>query len=496
MAGMLGVLAFPLFVHLGRAPVRAWDESLFAMRAAYMAEQGRYLPDYDHWIPKGALHPNSKPPFTTWIQVIFLKVLGTTELALRLPASLAALGAMLFILWFFHNKLDMWPAGWTSAFVLATSSGFVREHAARTGDHDAPLALYMLMGVLAFYVLLNEEDRKARVKWWVLLSASAIASLLTKYLFGAMFWPGMALYAIYKGKLSWLLRQRALWVSATVVVLSCGGWVAFMEWQQPGFAGRVLYYEMLHRYTTVIEEHHAPWYFFLLQFWEGHFQPWLWLLPVPLAMLFFKASQKMKDFVLLLTACAATHLLVISSAHTKLPHYDVAAYPLLAMLAGIGLWKTMELLHLNWTNPLFQPTVVGLAIAGVVGFGILPYSKVIAQVWNPVWQEDENKYGYLFKEIEAHHGSLRKFKLVAPVFEAQAVYYAGLYNRRKGYQIELEDFPKRVQPGDTIMVCNRNYIDYLFRNYQLQGLATYEQCFVARVEGRSMASEDERKGQK
>ena len=90
--------------------------------------------------------------------------------------------------------------------------------------------------------------------------------------------------------------------------------------------------------------------------------------------------------------------------------------------------------------------------------------------------------GSRFREIEAHHGDLKRFKLLAPVFEAQAVYYAGLFNRKKGYDIELEDFPKRVEVGDTIMVCNRDYIDFLFKNFRLQGLASYEQCFVARVE--------------
>lgn len=481
---MVLLLAGPLFIHLGRAPVTAWDEALFAMRAAYIVEEGRYLPDYDHWIPKGALHPNSKPPFTTWIQAAFFKIFGIDEWVLRLPTALAALGTVLFFLWFFHRKMGVPQVGWASAFVLVTSLGYVREHAARSGDQDVPLALYMLTGVLAFYLLLRSDDKKEQNKWWAVLTLSSIAAILTKYLFGALFVPGMVLYAAYKKKLPWLLRQRALWVALAAVLLVCGGWVAIMEVQRPGFAERVIFYEMLNRYATTIEDHHAPWYFFLTQFWSGHFQPWLWLLPVPVAMLFLPGDRRWKDLVALLLTCALIHLLVISTAKTKLPHYDVVMYPLLAVLAGVGLWHAVTLLREAWRRPAMRATVLGLGLSGGVIFGVAPYSTLMKKVWNPTLTEDEHKYGYLFRELEAHHGGLKSFKLVAPVFEAQAVYYAGLFNRKKGYHIELEDFPKRVQVGDTIMVCNRQFIDYLFNTYHLQGLVTYDQCFVARVEGR------------
>ena len=481
---MLGVLATPLFLHLGRAPVSAWDEALFAMRAAYMAEEGHYLPDYDHWISRGAFHPNSKPPFTTWIQVGFLKVFGINELALRLPVALAALGTLLLFVWFFRRKTDAWPAGWTSAFVLVTTLGYVREHAARTGDQDVPLALYMLTGVVAFYLLLRSDKKKEQNKWWTVLAFSSIAAILTKYLFGALFMPGMLLYAVYKKKLPWLLRQRALWTSVVAVLLVCGGWVAFMEWQRPGFAERVVFYEMLNRYRTVIEEHQAPWNFYLLNLWNGYFQPWLWLLPVPVAMLFSKTKKRWKDLIVLLLLCAGFHLLVVSSSQTKVPHYEVVLYPLLAMLAGIGLWQLIATIKNNWNNDTQRPVMAGLALAVMVFLFAKPYAAVIGKVYEPKLTRDDYKYGYLFREIEARHADLKRFKLLAPVFEAQAVYYAGLFNRKKGYEIELEDFPKRVEVGDTIMVCNRDYIDFLFKNFRLQGLASYEQCFVARVEER------------
>ena len=67
---------FPVFLHLDWQPVNNWDESLFAMRAAYMSEEGHYLRDYSLWVDGGMQHRSTKPPFTTWLQVLSFKKIG------------------------------------------------------------------------------------------------------------------------------------------------------------------------------------------------------------------------------------------------------------------------------------------------------------------------------------------------------------------------------------------------------------------------------------
>ncbi|MFQ5447812.1 MAG: ArnT family glycosyltransferase, partial [Saprospiraceae bacterium] len=173
------VVYVPLFHHLTWEPIHNWDESLFAMRAGYMAEEGAYLPDYSHWVEGGPKHPNSKPPFTTWVQALSMKIFGVPELGLRLPVAFSALATVFLFLWFFRKKIGDIRIGYCAGFVLVTSLGYVRAHAARTGDQDVPLALYMLAGAFAFYQYIGEKDERKRWRWLALLTFLLIISALT-----------------------------------------------------------------------------------------------------------------------------------------------------------------------------------------------------------------------------------------------------------------------------------------------------------------------------
>lgn len=117
---------FPVFLHLDWLPMNNWDESLFAMRAAYMSEEGHYLRDYSLWVDGGMLHRSTKPPFTTWLQVLSFKVFGINELALRLPIAICTASLVMLFPWFSWKKLGSVKLGYCAGFVLVTSLGFVR----------------------------------------------------------------------------------------------------------------------------------------------------------------------------------------------------------------------------------------------------------------------------------------------------------------------------------------------------------------------------------
>ena len=164
-AMMVALAYFPLFLHLDSPPIKLWDESLFAMRAYYMAEEGAYLPDFSLF-PGITPFANIKPPMGTAIQALFLRLLGYNELALRLPSALFGIGVIV-VLWIGIKKVakDFWP-GFAAACVLISSAGFVRMHGTRTGDQDVFLAFWMLSGLLAYFQA--AETQKAR---WIWLTA-------------------------------------------------------------------------------------------------------------------------------------------------------------------------------------------------------------------------------------------------------------------------------------------------------------------------------------
>ncbi len=477
------VLYFPFVHHLGWEPIHNWDESLFAMRAAYMAEEGRYLPNYDHWIAGGPLHPNTKPPFTTWLQVLSFKILGINEIGLRATTLAAVLATILLFLYIARREFGDIRVGYLASFVLATTTGYVREHAARTGDQDVPLALYMLLGAYAFYRYVSgPRSGWSADRWLIVLVLASIAATLTKYVFGLFFLPGMAVYAVYKGVAGKMIRERRTWLAVLAVVVPLAAWLAVMDWRIPGFLQRALHYEMLDRYTTTIELHKGPWEYYFTQLVEKHFHPWVILLSVPAYWWWKgKVSPAGRDILLLFFLCAAGMLLTISFSETKTPHYDIVAYPPLAFLAGFGCRELVQSLASLWRRPD--------AAALVLVFGWLaifrpfvwePYATVLEKTYMPEVKDPNMKYGYLFRKLR-HRQDLRRFTLIQPGFDGQAVFYAGLYRRKYGFDIALSIHPEQVAVGDTVMVCDPGIIRYLFDRWQLQGLESHDQCFVATV---------------
>lgn len=479
-----GVIYFPLFLHLDWQPINNWDESLFAMRAAYMAEEGEYLRDYTLWVDGGMAHRSTKPPFTTWIQVASMKLLGINELALRLPIALSALGIVFLFLWFSRRVLGNIHIGYCAGFVLVTSIGFVREHAARTGDQDVALALYMLAGAMAFYQYIEATESRQRLGWLALLTASTIAAVMTKYAFGLLFFPAFLIYAIYKKQLWQVIRRGSTWLAGLVVVVVLGSWLWHIERQLPGFVERAFFHEMADRYTTTYRGHDHPFSHYFDRFWKRYFMPWLLLLTGPFYLLFVKQSSRLRDFSLLMFLCAAVQLLAVSFSGTKTDHYDVVAYPPMALLAGIGLYQILSAIVHFWQEKSYRPAVFTAAFLAALFLVIRPYDAIFNRVYKPKMNDRTMAYGYLLRKIQKTHPDFKQFTILSPVYTGQVNFYAGLLNRKKGYQIRLSEHPKLVAVGDTIIACESKMIEYLMANYELQAIETEGKCFLAIAKGK------------
>lgn len=479
------VIYFPVFLHLDREPIHNWDESLFAMRAGYMAEEGQYLPNYRHWVDEGYLQPNTKPPFTTFIQALSFKVLGINELALRLPIALCVLALLFSLVWFARSSLGDVRIGYLAGFVLVTSVGFVRAHGSRTGDQDAALAFYMMAGAMAFYQYLKVPDRQSRLAWVAVFTVANIAAVLTKYAFGLLFFPAYLVYAVYEKRLLSILKDGWVWLSMLLVATALAGWLYYIEQQIPGYFQRAFSHEMADRLVTVIDQHDHPFAFYLSRFWTaGYFMPWLILLISPILQLFFDKKSPERDFGLLMLLCAVSVLLLISFSRTKTDHYDMVAYPPMAVLAGMGLFRMGAVLRQLWALKTSRPTVIMVVALGVALLVIKPYQTILSKVYMTHVDDPSMSYAYLLRKVQKTQPACKHFTVFSPIHIGQVNFYAGLLNRKKGYRIKLSEHPESTQAGDTVMVCESRFVDSLLANFEVVNIETEGPCRLVKAIGR------------
>src|SRR5688572_2535791 len=88
---ILVAVACPYFVNLGVSSLWDANESFYAETPREMLESGNYLAPQFNYAPRA-----QKPPLAYWIVLLSYKTFGVSELAVRLPGALAALGVLLF----------------------------------------------------------------------------------------------------------------------------------------------------------------------------------------------------------------------------------------------------------------------------------------------------------------------------------------------------------------------------------------------------------------
>lgn len=91
---------------------------------------------------------------TLWAQIVFVKLFGYNELALRLPSAIAAALTILLVFVFLYRDYSTYWA-WAAVLILLTSQGFIGFHTARTAEADS---------LLTFFLLVSNDSLKAIVK--------------------------------------------------------------------------------------------------------------------------------------------------------------------------------------------------------------------------------------------------------------------------------------------------------------------------------------------
>ena len=310
------------------------DEPRFAEASREMVERGNYVVPYFN----NQLRLD-KPPLTYWAQVASYRIFGENDFAARFPSGVAAaLVALLLLSW--GSRSGGEKVGWWAAVIFTLSlQTFIHAKAAVA---DMWLVLFVTLAHWAGYELI--ENRKTQ--WWLVFYFSLALGFLAK---GPIAWTPLvtvALVIIYTR--DWQLPGRFKFVRGillTLGVVALWGIPALIQTHGEFFSvgiGR----HVIGRSFTTMEGHGAGspgMYLLLLPFYFVtvfiSFFPWSIKLPWLVRKLWQNRSAgagargyrgKLIDSYLV--AGIAIIFIIFTLVKTKLPHYTLPAFPLLALL--------------------------------------------------------------------------------------------------------------------------------------------------------------------
>ena len=350
------------FAGLGGYPLVDPDEPIYGQFVKEMVAGGDWLtPHY-----KGELWFD-KPPLFYWLAGPAVKLLGLTELAIRLPSAVFALATVLMV--FLLASYDFGKrAGMLSAAVMATGLlQIVMSHAAAT---DTIFVFLLVAALYAFRRWLDCEGLRDRVGWMLLCGAAAGFGMLAK---GPV--APMLLFVTFAVYLGWTRQLRRLAGLDTLVgvlaalVIGLPWYIAMYEMHGHEFMQGFIVTNNITRFLKPLHKSETgQWYshFRNIPLLLGLLFPWSVFLPQALGRM-WNANKGSRLAVLWF----AIVFVFFSLSKTQNFTYTLPVFPACAMLIG-ALWQLAE----SGDKRAARSVVRGLWV-GLVGSVLIAAALVI-----------------------------------------------------------------------------------------------------------------------
>ena len=329
-----------------------------------------------------------QPPFTYWAQIASYKIFGVTDFAARFPSGLAAaLVAVVLLAW--GRRIGGDRVGWWAALIFSLSLQTV-EHA-KAAVADMWLVLFVTLAHWAGYELLRnrlEEGRK-RSTLNAQRSTSNSEPLANERISSAgwfwwwLFYLSLALAFYAKGPIGWTplltvaatsifvrgarVARRFAFVRGIVLVLAlvCLWGVPALLETHGQFLRIGIGQHVLGRSVSAMGGHGAksvgtylllfPFYFVTVFF---SFFPWSFKLP----WLVKRLRQERDNTDVYLLCGTAIVFGIFTLVTTRLLHYTLPAFPLLALLLARALIKDQSSHFLQRCVRIAVPVSLALAL--------------------------------------------------------------------------------------------------------------------------------------
>ena len=321
------------------------DEPRFSEASREMMERGDYIVPYFN-----DEYRFDKPPFTYWAQTVSYRLFGENDFAARFPSAVAAaLVAVVLLGW--GTRIGDREAGFWAALVFTLSFQVV-EHA-KAAVADMWLVLFVTLAHWAGYELLRDRldpidlpspAVRERRWWWIFYVALAFAFLAK----GPIGWTPVLTITVTiivfgdPGLFRRLKLGRGMLL--TLALVSAWGVPALIKTQGQFFSVGIGHH-VVERSFSPLGGHGAkslglylllvPFYFVTVFL---SFFPW----SVKLPRLINSLRQRRDNIEIYLLSGVAVVFVIFSLVSTKLLHYTLPAFPLLALLLVRSWRKTHE----------------------------------------------------------------------------------------------------------------------------------------------------------
>jgi len=294
-----------------------------------------------------------KPPLYPWLAALFSLPAGRpTELALRLPSSLAGLLGLVAI-FFLGRELFGRRTGALAAVILATTYGYFME--ARWAHPDMLWTFWLLLACVGFHRAYRADPR-----WMVVFYLSIGLANLTKGPHGLLI-PLLAVLVFLASSrdLAFVRRMGLPW-GLPLALLPVGLWVVAYRSTGESFPVDALVLRLAHRFTR--GEHHAQPFYHVLISLPIEFFPWVLLLPQALWQTFPRSGARPDRDNAYVYSWVLVIFAVFAASVEKRGVYLLPLLPLLALLVA----RTWDLALMGW-----DPSPVGRPIAWALGIALL-----------------------------------------------------------------------------------------------------------------------------
>ncbi|MGK7876996.1 MAG: ArnT family glycosyltransferase [Xenococcaceae cyanobacterium] len=392
--------------NLGSTGLVDETEPLFAEAGRQMIVTGDWITPYFNGETRF-----DKPPLIYWLMAICYKLFGVSEWAVRLPSALAAIALMSFCFYTLRYfgctlpvastapeksaaKRQLWLSAWIGSAIIAFNMQSLIW--ARQGVSDMLLSCCMGTALLCFFWGYAQEERERRRggegenftpslyhlpnRWYLAFYVLIALAVLTKGPIGIVL-PGLIIlgFLLYVGKFWEVLQEMGIvWGGLIFLVITLPWYVLVILRNGSAFIDSFFGYHNFERFTSVVNDHAAPWYFYFLIVLIL-FAPWSTYLPLAIARLrfwqpsFWRQQPRFAQLGLFALFWFAGIFIFFTIAVTKLPSYVLPLIPAAAILVAL-LWSEEITYHSSFVNSHLSlstkdkghRTKYGLLISGII----------------------------------------------------------------------------------------------------------------------------------